>query len=68
VGCISGPSGADFDLYLEKWNGSTWVVVAQGISSTSEEKITYTGTSGYYSWRVESYSGSGSYTFGLDRP
>jgi subtilisin family serine protease len=68
VGCISGPSGADFDLYLEKWNGSTWVVVAQGISSTSEEKITYTGTAGYYSWRVESYSGSGSYTFGLDRP
>lgn len=68
VGCISGPAGTDFDLYLEKWNGSTWVVVAQGVSSTSEEKITYTGTSGYYSWRVESYSGSGSYTFGLDRP
>ncbi len=42
--------------------------VAQGITSTSEEKITYTGTAGYYSWRVESYSGSGSYTFGLDRP
>jgi hypothetical protein len=68
VGCISGPAGTDFDLYLEKWNGSTWVVVAQGITSTSEEKITYTGTAGYYSWRVESYSGSGSYTFGLDRP
>ena len=43
-------------------------MVAQSISSTSEEKITYTGTAGYYSWRVESYSGSGSYTFGLDRP
>ena len=68
VGCVSGPAGTDFDLYLEKWNGSTWVVVAQGVSSTSEEKITYTGTAGYYSWRVESYSGSGSYTFGLDRP
>lgn len=68
VGCVSGPTGTDFDLYLEKWNGSTWVVVAQGVTSTSEEKITYSGTSGYYSWRVESYSGSGSYTFGLDRP
>lgn len=68
VGCVSGPSGTDFDLYLEKWNGSTWVVVAQGLTSTSEEKITYTGTAGYYSWRVQSYSGSGSYTFGLDRP
>ena len=68
VGCVSGPAGTDFDLYLEKWNGATWVVVAQGITSTSEEKITYSGTAGYYSWRVESYSGSGSYTFGLDRP
>ena len=68
VGCLSGPSGADFDLYLEKWNGSSWVVVARSISSTSEEDISYSGTSGYYSWRVESYSGSGSYTFGLDRP
>ena len=68
VGCVSGPAGTDFDLFLEKWNGSTWVVVAQGVTSTSEEKITYSGTAGYYSWRVESYSGSGSYTFGLDRP
>ena len=68
VACLSGPASADFDLYLEKWNGSSWVTVAQSISSTSEEQITYSGTSGYYSWRVQSYSGSGSYTFGLDRP
>ncbi|HXH78307.1 S8 family peptidase [Nocardioides sp.] len=68
VGCLTGPSTADFDLFLERWNGSSWVTVAQSISSTSEEKITYNGTTGYYSWRVESYSGSGSYTFGLDRP
>ena len=31
VGCLDGPSGVDFDLYLEKWNGSSWVVVAQSI-------------------------------------
>ncbi|GGB78189.1 peptidase S8 [Knoellia flava TL1] len=68
VGCISGPTGADFDLYLEKWNGSSWVVVASGLGATSEERVSYTGTSGYYSWRVRAYSGSGSYTFGLDRP
>ena len=42
--------------------------MARGISATSEESVSYTGTSGYYSWRVSSYSGSGSYTFGLDRP
>ena len=31
VGCITGPTGADFDLYLERWNGSSWVVVASGV-------------------------------------
>jgi subtilisin family serine protease len=67
-GCLDGPAGVDFDLYLEKWNGSAWVVVAQGISSSADENVTYSGTAGYYSWRVESYSGSGSYTFGFDRP
>ena len=67
-GCLDGPSGVDFDLYLEKWNGSSWVVVAQSISSDPDEQISYSGTAGNYSWRVESYTGSGSYTFGFDRP
>jgi subtilisin family serine protease len=68
TGCLRGPSGADFDLYLLRWNGSTWVTVAQGIKTGSAEDIAYNGTAGYYTWRVESYSGSGSYTFGLKRP
>jgi subtilisin family serine protease len=68
AGCLEGPSGTDFDLYLEKWNGSSWVVVAQSLSADSTEEISYSGTTGYYSWRVESYSGSGSYTLGFDRP
>lgn len=67
-GCLAGPSGADFDLYLEKWNGSRWAVVARSISATSQESVSYNGSAGYYSWRVSSYSGSGSYTFGLARP
>ena len=29
TGTLSGPGSADFDLYLYKWNGSTWVIVAQ---------------------------------------
>ncbi|MFL6254842.1 MAG: S8 family peptidase [Pyrinomonadaceae bacterium] len=63
-GCLVGPaSGADFDLYLLKWNGSTWVTVASSTSSTSSETISYAGTSGYYEWQVYSYSGSGSYNF-----
>lgn len=66
--CLTGPASADFDLYLQKWNGSRWVNVAQGISSDASEEVAYTGTSGYYSWVVESYRGTGSYTFDLDRP
>ena len=63
-GCLVGPtSGADFDLYLLKWNGSSWVTVASSTSATASETISYSGTSGYYMWQVYSYSGSGSYNF-----
>ena len=63
-GCLVGPAtGADFDLYLQKWNGSTWVIVARSESVTSNETISYMGTSGYYRWQIYSYSGSGNYNF-----
>ena len=67
-GCLRGPSGTNFDLYLWKWNGSAWVSVAQGITAGSAEDVSYTGTTGYYTWRVQSASGSGSYTVGMQRP
>ena len=67
-GWLRGPSNADFDLYLQKWNGFSWVTVARSESATSVEQIAYNGTSGYYRWRVSSFSGSGSYTFWLQRP
>jgi serine protease len=67
-GWLRGPTNADFDLYLQKWNGFFWTTVARSESVTSEEQIAYTGTSGYYRWRVNSFSGSGSYTFWLQRP
>jgi serine protease len=67
-GWLEGPSNADFDLELYRWSGSSWVRVARSISSTSSEHITYNGTSGYYYWRIVSYSGSGSYDFWLKRP
>lgn len=44
------------------------MTVAQGVSPGATEEVSYSGTSGYYSWTVESYSWSGSYTFDLDRP
>jgi hypothetical protein len=68
-GCLVGPtSGADFDLYLQKWNGSAWVDVASSTSASASETISYTGTSGYYRWQIYSYSGSGNYNFWLVHP
>ncbi|MEJ2852023.1 MULTISPECIES: S1 family peptidase [unclassified Saccharothrix] len=68
VGCLVGPTGADFDLYLQKWNGSSWVVVAKGDSPEANESVTYNGTPGYYRYRVHAYSGSGAYTLGITNP
>ncbi|MFK7955366.1 MAG: serine protease [Lysobacterales bacterium] len=67
VGTLVGPSNADFDLALYRWTGS-WTRVQVSESSNSNESISYNGASGYYYWRVYSYSGSGSYTFSLTRP
>jgi Zn-dependent metalloprotease len=69
TGKLTGPaSGADFDLYLQKWNGSAWANVASGTGSTASENVTYSGTSGYYQWKVTSYSGSGSYSLCISHP
>ncbi|MEV0607991.1 S1 family peptidase [Polymorphospora rubra] len=67
-GCLDGPNGTDFDLYLQKWNGASWVNVASGTSTGPDESVTYSGTAGYYRYRVHAYSGSGSYTLGLTNP
>lgn len=67
-GWLRGTSGTDFDLYLYRWDGSKWVLVAQGISSSSDEYISYNASAGYYLWKVQSYSGSGTYDFWLRRP
>jgi serine protease len=67
-GWLRGPSNADFDLYLQRWNGSSWTTVARSESVTSSEQIAFSGSSGYYRWRVVSYTGSGSYSFWLQRP
>ncbi|MEA2327995.1 MAG: bacillolysin [Thermoanaerobaculia bacterium] len=69
TGVLTGPAGADFDLYLQKWNGSAWANVASGTGSTANESVTYSnGASGYYQWKVLSYTGSGSYTLCIGHP
>jgi len=67
-GVLSGPSGADFDLYLQKQSGSSWATVASGLGYTSSETVTYSGTAGLYRWRIDSYSGSGGFSLQVTRP
>jgi serine protease len=67
-GWLQGPSGTDFDLYLQRWNGFWWSTVARSEGATSQEQIAYAGSAGYYRWIVSSFSGSGSYSFWLQRP
>jgi serine protease len=67
-GVLDGPTGTDFDLYLQKWNGSSWATVKSGTTSSPDESVSYSGTAGYYRWRVHAYSGSGSYTLCTTRP
>jgi len=67
-GCLDGPNGVDFDLRLYKWNGWNWSQVASSLSSGPDESISYNGTSGYYYWLIQSFSGSGSYQFRLSHP
>lgn len=68
VGCLNAPAGTDYDLYLEKRNGTSWTVVAKSDSPQNVETINYNGTAGTYRYRVHSYSGSGSYTLGVSKP
>ncbi|HXT51932.1 MAG TPA: matrixin family metalloprotease [Thermoanaerobaculia bacterium] len=68
VGALRGPGGSDFDLYLWKWNGTTWVQVASATTTSTNENITYSGTAAWYLWGVYSYSGSGTYHFYTSHP
>lgn len=68
AGTSAGPSGADFELELQKQSGSTWGKVAEGITSTSNESVSYSGTAGTYRWRPYSYSGSGGYSVCFSKP
>ncbi|HET7459744.1 MAG TPA: hypothetical protein VFJ82_00795 [Longimicrobium sp.] len=68
TGALSANFGTDYDLYLFKWNGSAWAMVAYSAGSGSFEQISYSGTAGYYYWEIYSYSGSGNYSFTMSHP
>jgi serine protease len=67
--CLTGPSTADFDLYLFQYTSSgLWARVASSTSSSSTESISYSGTAGTYRVQVISYSGSGAWQAGISHP
>ncbi|MGC5012127.1 S1 family peptidase [Streptosporangium sp. DT93] len=68
LGCVNGPEGADLDLYLEKWTGLKWFVVAPGDSLTPDETVSHYGTPGAYRYRITATAGSGAYTLGFKTP
>ena len=67
-GILSGPSGTDFDIRLYKWNGTDWYVVGGGLTDSSNEAVSVYGSGGYYTWVVNAYSGSGSYSLCISHP
>jgi serine protease len=67
-GRLSGPSAADFDLYLQRRSGSGWSIVSRSESSSSTESVDYNGSANTYRWRVYAYSGSGAYRLCVRRP
>ncbi|MFC0627895.1 M4 family metallopeptidase [Kribbella deserti] len=60
--CLDGPTGSDFDVYLQKLYGSYWLTVARGISPNPDESFTYNNTAGTYRLVVKADSGSGAFT------
>jgi hypothetical protein len=69
TGLLPSTQYADFDLYLYKWNGSSWSLVASSTSAGGYwEQVGYTGTQGYYFWEIYSYSGAGDYQFTMTHP
>ncbi|WIM98552.1 M4 family metallopeptidase [Actinoplanes oblitus] len=66
--CLAGPSGTDFDLYLDKNVSGRWTNVARATGETARENLTYTGTAGTYRYRVVSYAGAGNAVLGWNAP
>jgi subtilisin family serine protease len=68
-GCLRGPAGTDFDLYLDRRSATgAWQQIARSISTSSSEDIAVSSGAGTFRWRIVSFSGSGAYTFGMTRP
>ena len=66
--CLTGPSAANYDLYLDRWDGAAWVQVAASTVASSLESISYAGTAAYYRFRVVNTTGTGTYQVIIYKP
>ena len=62
---LSAASGTNFDLYLQRWNGSSWANVAQSTAANSNESLSYAASNGYYRALVKSVTGAGNYQLNI---
>ncbi|MEZ4235936.1 MAG: M4 family metallopeptidase [Myxococcota bacterium] len=66
---LTGPAGTDFDLYLQYQSGNRWRTRASSLGSTSDEFISYSeGSNVVHRWRVNRWSGDGTYTLCIQSP
>jgi serine protease len=68
TGWLQGPAGTDFNTLLERWNGSAWIMVASGTTSSNNETVQYYGAAGQYRWRVDAARGTGAWRLYVARP
>jgi hypothetical protein len=63
-GWLEGSPGTNFNLYLQRREGSIWVNVASSVNATSTEQIIRTSLpAGTYRWRIGSVVGSATGSF-----
>ena len=58
---LIGPAGTDFDLALERWDGSVWQSVATSDTREPSAELAHLGGVGRYRWVVSSESGHGNF-------
>lgn len=61
-GRLSGPSGTNFNLTLQRRYFWSWITASSSTTSGSDESIDYSGIADTYRWVVSSASGSGAFT------
>ncbi|WGY02390.1 M4 family metallopeptidase [Nocardioides sp. QY071] len=63
--CLDGPTGTDFDLYLQRSYSGYWITVASSTGSGPDESLSYDNSAGTYRLVVKAYAGSGAFTAGV---